>query len=255
MRPLCLSMSAFGPFAKQELINFQELGNNPLFLINGPTGAGKSTILDGICYALYGETTGNEREAKQMRCDRADSSVLTEVVLEFQLASARYRISRIPDQTRPKSRGEGFTEQKAQAYFYQLIDDSEQLIAGPKVTDVTNEVINLTGLSAEQFRQVMVLPQGKFRDLLLAKSEDREKIFEQLFQTYVYSKLQAALRDQANVLVNEIKEVQQQKKALLLASELQDEEQLHTELNAIETLLQDLESKKQQADVDLRRTG
>ena len=243
MRPIRLRMAAFGPFAGIEDIDFTELGVNPLFLINGPTGSGKSTILDAICFALYGETTGNEREAKQMRCDQADAAILTEVTLEFQLGSGVYRITRLPDQERPKARGEGVTEQKARAELYKLDGDKESLIVAPKITEATNEIINLTGLSAEQFRQVMVLPQGKFRDLLLAKSEERETIFQQLFQTHVYSTLQTRLRDQANALTNQLKEIQLQQKVLLETHELESSEQLQTELDSLAENLKGLEIK------------
>lgn len=102
MRPLSLSMSAFGPFASTQQLDFTALGTNPLFLINGPTGAGKTTLLDGICFALYGKTTGNEREGSQMRCDMADDSLLTEVTFSFQLGNSCYRIRRVPEQDRVK---------------------------------------------------------------------------------------------------------------------------------------------------------
>ena len=117
MKPLNLTLQAFGPFASRETIDFTRLGTNPLFLINGPTGAGKSSILDAICFALYGQTTGAEREPAQMRCDHADPSVLTEVILDFQLGETGYRVRRIPTQERPKSRGEGTTTQQAEAQW------------------------------------------------------------------------------------------------------------------------------------------
>ena len=94
MRPLTLDMTAFGPFAGKETIDFQKLGSSPLFLINGPTGSGKTTILDAICFALYGQTTGDEREGHQMRCDFAAPDVLTKVELTFELSGKRYRIDR-----------------------------------------------------------------------------------------------------------------------------------------------------------------
>lgn len=94
MTPLVLTMQAFGPFAAEESINFAQLGRNPLFLINGPTGAGKSSILDAICFALYGQTTGEERLGTQMRCDQAADTLLTEVTLDFYLRGESYRVRR-----------------------------------------------------------------------------------------------------------------------------------------------------------------
>jgi exonuclease SbcC len=166
MKPLKLTLQAFGPFSGKETIDFTQLGNNPLFLINGPTGAGKSSILDGICFALYGQSTGNERDAVNLRCDYSDRHLLTEVVLDFQLANETYRIRRIPTQEKPKNRGEGTTSQSAEAQLWHL-DGSAQgnLLVSKKVNEATQQIIDLIGLEVEQFRQVMVLPQGKFRDL------------------------------------------------------------------------------------------
>ncbi len=118
MTPLRLALTAFGPFAGTVTIDFAALGEAPLFLINGATGSGKTTILDGICFALYGETTGNERTASQMRCDHAEPSTLTEVEVEFALGAERYRLHRVPEQERPKARGEGFTRQTARATIW-----------------------------------------------------------------------------------------------------------------------------------------
>ncbi len=205
MRPVRLELTAFGPFAGTETLEFGRLGENPLFLINGPTGAGKTSILDAICYALYGETTSNERDAAQMRCHHAQPETLTEITLLFELGGTRYRIRRIPDQDRPKKSSVGTTRQQTEAQLYRIAaDGSEELLVARKVTDATQRVIELTGLSAEQFRQVMVLPQGKFRELLLASSSERETIFRQLFQTQVYSRLEELLRERANTLEREV---------------------------------------------------
>ncbi|MDW2083955.1 AAA family ATPase, partial [Vibrio sp. 1640] len=94
MKPIKLTMQAFGPFAKTETIDFEKLGSNALFLINGPTGSGKTSILDAICFALYGETTSNERQGIQMRCDLASPQLLTEVILDFSLHGKVYRVTR-----------------------------------------------------------------------------------------------------------------------------------------------------------------
>ncbi len=103
MKPISLTMQAFGPFAGTENITFSDLGESPLFLINGPTGSGKTTVLDAICYALYGSTTGNERDAREMRCQQSEADLLTEVTLEFSLGGSSYRIIRSPDQDRYSS--------------------------------------------------------------------------------------------------------------------------------------------------------
>ncbi|MGS0730176.1 AAA family ATPase, partial [Shewanella sp. 0m-11] len=134
MRPLTLEMSAFGPFASTQVTDFSALGSNPLFLINGPTGAGKTTLLDAICFALYGKTTGDEREGSQMRCDLAADSLLTEVTFSFALGDKQYRIRRVPEQQRAKKSGDGYTVQKPEAQLYRIDSDgSEHLLVASKV--------------------------------------------------------------------------------------------------------------------------
>lgn len=134
MQPLTLELNAFGPFAGTEFIDFSKLGDHPLFLINGPTGAGKSSLLDAICFALFGATTGAERDASQMRCDYADQNCLTEVTFTFRLGDTRYRIRRVPQQERPKSRGEGTTTQQSEAQLWrQRADENcEELLVSKK---------------------------------------------------------------------------------------------------------------------------
>ena len=198
MKPLKLTLQAFGPFAKTEHIDFSVLGTNPLFLINGPTGAGKSSILDAICFALYGQTTGAERDGAQMRCDNAAAELLTEVILDFSLGGKIYRIRRIPAQERPRTRGEGTTQQTPEAQLWILDGSAEgELLVAKKVNDATTKISELLGLNVEQFRQVIVLPQGKFRELLMANSKDREAIFSQLFQTHIYKRIEDLLKAQS----------------------------------------------------------
>lgn len=231
MRPLHLSITAFGPFPNTETIDFSILGENPLFLINGPTGSGKTTILDAICFALYGKTTGDEREAAQMRCDLAGEEILTEVTFTFELAGRRFRIRRVPEQQRPKARGEGTTTHGTEAQLYELrADDEEILIVSNKVTEANQEIETLTGLSVDQFRQVMVLPQGKFRELLLAPSMEREKIFSQLFQTGIYRRLEEALKAQAAEIRRERERQQQVSHGVLEGAGLESVKALEEEL-------------------------
>lgn len=234
MKPLKLTVQAFGPFAGTEHIKFDELGTNPLFLINGPTGAGKSSILDAICFALYGQTTGAERSASQMRCDFADIKLLTEVTLDFSLGEKSYRITRIPMQERAKSVGEGTTSQNSKATLWELDGtESNRLMVPSSVKDADTEVKGLIGLDVEQFRQVMVLPQGKFRELLLADSKDREKIFSQLFQTSIYKKIEDALKLQAAEIRKAVEEHRNKIKGILEGAEVNTEEEVSSTIELI----------------------
>ncbi len=235
MRPLTLTLSAFGPFPDTETIRFSDLGENPLFLINGPTGAGKTTLLDAICFALYGKTTGDEREGAQMRCDLSPPDILTEVIFAFELAGRRFRIRRVPEQQRPKAKGEGTTTQNPEAQLMELLPNGgERLIVAAKVSEATREIEGLTGLSVDQFRQVMVLPQGQFRQLLLADSSEREKIFGQLFQTRIYKQLEEHLKIRAAEIRRERERQQQLRQGILSGAEVESSEQLETELTSCE---------------------
>ncbi|AYO23034.1 SMC family ATPase [Vibrio owensii] len=278
MKPIKLTMQAFGPFAQTETIEFDKLGTNPLFLINGPTGSGKTSILDAICFALYGETTGNERQGIQMRCDMAAPTLLTEVTLEFSLHGKSYRVIRSPEQEAPKARGEGMTVRKHTAALYEITDE-EKLITS-KTTQVKTEVTNIIGLNETQFRQVMVLPQGKFRELLLATSKEREEIFGQLFQTDIYKKIEYALKDKASAIskakdefdnrirgalqvagVSSEVELTEQREALAsqFESVQKQEQESLAQLNAVKTELQKAEAlsnefkKREQAEIALKQ--
>ncbi len=248
MKPIKLSIQAFGPFAGTEKIDFTQLGSNPLFLINGPTGAGKTSILDAICFALYGQTTGNEREPAQMRCDYANEDLLTEVMLDFDLTGNSYRIRRIPMQERPKSRGEGTTTQQPEAQIWQLDGSPEgKLMVAKSVSDTTSEIRQLLGLDVEQFRQVMVLPQGKFRELLMADSREREKIFAQLFQTQIYKRIEDQLKINASEIKRSVEGHQNAIKGILHTAEVNTEEQITEELQLLKTELADALNNKEQA--------
>ena len=256
MRPLILEMRAFGPFADCQRIDFTELGDKPLFLINGPTGAGKTTILDAICFALYGKTTGNEREGSQMRCDNADDGLLTEVYFSFELGQKRYSIRRCPEQQRAKSRGEGFTLQKSEAELKRLLPDgTEELLVASKVTDANACIEELTGLDVDQFRQVMVLPQGKFRELLLADSKEREKIFSQLFQTHIYRRIEERLKQQALEIKAKARDLQSRRAGILETAGVESLEQLTAEIAALSPALAEAIGNKQKASEALAQSA
>ena len=197
MVPLYLHLQAFGPFAGEQKLDFTQLGSNPLFLINGPTGAGKSTLLDAICFALYGETTGGEKDPRSLRSDLADPATVARVVFGFRLGGKVYEIQRQPAQRVPKTRGSGLREIATEGTMLDLTDATPKVLVAKKAGQITDYVESLTGLKAEQFRKVMVLPQGKFRELLLETSLKREALFAQLFQTDVFRQIELQLQERA----------------------------------------------------------
>ncbi|GAB3114369.1 SMC family ATPase [Aestuariicella hydrocarbonica] len=261
MKPLTLTLQAFGPFAGREVIDFTRLGSNPLFLINGPTGAGKSSILDAICFALYGQTTGAEREAAEMRCDHAETSVLTEVCLEFSLGDKCYRIRRVPPQFRAKKSGEGTTKHNPEAQLWELAPSSEdtedgsnegRLLVSKNVTEATDYIKEIMGLDVEQFRQVMVLPQGKFRELLMADSKEREKIFGQLFQTNIYRRIEDRLKAQAAGIRQAVENHRNEIKGILQTAEVSSEQDVAAEAKTLKPLLLKATENKDAADQKLK---
>lgn len=245
MKPIKLTMQAFGPFAQTETIEFDKLGTNPLFLINGPTGSGKTSILDAICFALYGETTGNERQGIQMRCDMAAPTLLTEVTLEFSLHGKSYRVIRSPEQEAPKARGEGMTVRKHTAALYEITDEDKLITS--KTTQVKTEVTNIIGLNETQFRQVMVLPQGKFRELLLATSKEREEIFGQLFQTDIYKKIEYALKDKASAISKAKDEFDNQIRGALQVAGVSSEVELTEQREALSVQFESVQKQEQES--------
>ncbi|MGY2572485.1 AAA family ATPase [Vibrio sp. C8] len=256
MRPLRLSIQAFGPFAGKEVVDFTSLGASPLFLINGPTGAGKSSILDAICFALYGETTGSERTGDQMRCDYADAELITEIEFEFELAGRVYLVIRSPDQETPKKRGEGTTKKTHTATLVEIVDCEQKLLAN-RPNPVAKAMVDLIGLDVKQFRQVMVIPQGKFRELLVANSKEREQIFGQLFQTQIYTQIERALFEKAAGIRKEKDEFDNQIKGALNVVSVASEEELKEEQEKLKPELkqseQSYQSLQQQLDEAKKR--
>ncbi|GMQ48867.1 SMC family ATPase [Vibrio sp. 10N] len=246
MKPLTLTLQAFGPFSGVEHIDFRTLGDSPLFLINGPTGSGKSSILDAICYALYGETTGSERTGDQMRCDYADVKLLTTITFEFELAGVRYQITRSPDQEVPKQRGEGMTKKSHAAQLINL--DRDALIAN-KPKPVATAIQELIGLDVKQFRQVMVIPQGKFRELLTASSKEREAIFGQLFQTQIYTTIERVLFERAAGIRKAKEEFDNQIKGALDVASMESESQLSQKLVELAPVLEQAGKELKQAEI------
>ena len=195
MRPLKLTICAFGPYAGRTELDFETLGSSGLYLITGDTGAGKTTIFDAISYALFGEASGSSREPGMLRSKYAEPTAFTEVTLTFRYAGKEYTITRNPEYMRPKSKGEGLTKQTAGAT---LICPEGPPITKPK--EVNAAIREILGLDREQFSQVAMIAQGDFLKLLLADTKERQKIFRNIFHTNLYVELQDTLSRQANLV-------------------------------------------------------
>jgi DNA repair protein SbcC/Rad50 len=224
MRPHVVVMQAFGPYAQRQVIDFSQLAGRSFFLIHGPTGAGKTTILDAMTFALFGVTSGDERRADDMRSHHASTDTPTAVEFDFSIGAQRYLIHRSPEQQRPKQRGSGFTSQLKEATLWRLTPGAGQAAAsngepaasaghepaasadnaqgGRAVlatgwSRVTEKCEELLGFKAAQFRQVVLLPQGRFQELLRSESRQRQEILETLFQTQVYRRVEEELKARA----------------------------------------------------------
>lgn len=200
MKPLMLTMQAFGPYAERETVDFAAIDHG-LFLICGPTGSGKTTIFDAIKFALYGETSGEVREAREMRSDHAAPDVLTSVELVFEHAGHEYRVYRAPAQTRPKKRGEGTTEIKPEAFLEEITDG---VSLASRSDDVTARVIELLGIDARQFSRIVMIAQNDFAAVLNAKTKEREALFREIFGTQLYARIQDLLDERRRVLEDDM---------------------------------------------------
>lgn len=198
MRPNKLIMSAFGPYAGKVEVELDKLGENGLYLITGDTGAGKTTIFDAITYALFGEASGDNRETSMFRSKYAEPETPTEVELYFTCNNKDYYIKRNPEYDRPKSRGEGFTLEKANAELH--FPDGRVIT---KLKEVNNAVVEIIGIDRNQFTQIAMIAQGDFLKLLLASTDERKKILQKLFKTQSYYVLQEKLKSKSGKLGHE----------------------------------------------------
>ncbi|HWE96406.1 MAG TPA: SMC family ATPase [Tepidisphaeraceae bacterium] len=278
MKPLRLTVRAFGPYAAEQIFDFSELRGRSFFLIHGPTGAGKTSILDAICFALYGESTGPGRQGRQLRSDHADPAASTEVIFDFRLGDDDYRAHRSPEYDRPRKRGEGTVRQPPKATLWKRsaaadasaaealagsappndsvgsappnipvgaaeLSDAAATPAGadpgavglllapatPVKSDglqvvaegwakVNEYVERLMGFQADQFRQVVLLPQGQFQKLLVSNSADRQAILEALFQVEAYARIEQALKESAAGVREGIESARRGRAEILLAA-------------------------------------
>lgn len=204
MRPLKITMSAFGPYAGEVTLDMQKLGKSGIYLITGDTGAGKTTVFDAISYALYGEASGNYRENTTLRSKYASADTPTFVELEFEYNNKIYKINRNPEYPRPNKRGEGFTKQSANA---ELVMPDGSVIT--KIKEVSAKVEEIIGINKNQFSQIAMIAQGDFRKLLNCETNERSKIFRKIFKTEPYHNIEIKLSS----LFNELKRNREKEKS------------------------------------------
>ncbi|TCS04605.1 SMC family ATPase [Rhizobium sp. BK418] len=206
MRPLRLTLRAFGPYAGEQVIDFRDALSAGLFGIYGPTGSGKSSIFSAISFALFGEPARDDQDASTLRSDHAEPSCLTEVELIFELGATRYLVRRRPEQMRPAQRGGKETKEAHCAWLFDVTDipldeitpDNQGTpIAEKKVSEVRDELERRLGYGKEQFRQIVLLPQGRFEKFLAANTNDRLAILRDLFDVSLYKRLTQKMKDDA----------------------------------------------------------
>lgn len=208
MRTLLLEFQAFGPYKHKQTLDFTELGEESLFLITGPTGAGKTTIFDAICFSLYGKASGTDRDHDTLRSDFSNHDTETFVRFTFSVKDAAYRVLRKPKQWVPKRRGEGLKEEPATAVLETYIDGAF-VVTDSKINEVNDKIKAILGLDYDQFLKMIMIPQGEFRRLISENSQEREQILQKLFQTAKYAELQDYFKDKVREEAQQLTDLQQ----------------------------------------------
>ncbi|MSZ77163.1 MAG: AAA family ATPase, partial [Actinobacteria bacterium] len=194
MRLHSLEVTAFGPFPGTVAVDFDELSEAGLFLLSGATGAGKTSVLDAVCFALYGDVPGERGSAKRLRCDQAAPGTAPQVRLEATLSGRRFRIVRSPAWERPKRRGTGTTTQQASVTISERVGGEWQPLSS-RLDETGHLVSGLVGMNLTQFTQVAMLPQGRFQAFLRARSEERHQLLQQVFRTSRFEDVERWLRE------------------------------------------------------------
>ena len=207
MRPIRLTFQAFGSYPGIETVDFEALARRGLFVVSGPTGAGKTTVFDAMVYALYGALPGQRSSDGEPRSHHAAADVETMVTLDFEVDGSRYRVERSPQWERPKKRGAGTTTQPAKATLAKLVGEATETLATQSnlCTQACEDVI---GLGARQFQRVVLLPQGKFTEFLISTDDEREKLLRQLFGGDLYEQAVVWLKEQVRLLDAEVGETE-----------------------------------------------
>ena len=225
MRPLKLTMTGFGPYKEKTVIDMESLGRGGLYLITGDTGAGKTYIFDAITYALYGEMSGSGRDTRTVRSQYCGDGDITEVSLDFEYYGNIYSVTRNPEYMRKKARGDGFTKQTQDA---SLKCPDGSLITG--ATNVTSKIKDILGIDRGQFCNIVMIAQGEFRKVLNAGTDERQKLFRQIFDTSAYNRLSDELGRMSKATESEYKNVLSQIRHSLSGVECTFDEELSAEL-------------------------
>ncbi|APC65586.1 hypothetical protein AAV35_14175 [Salimicrobium jeotgali] len=237
-----LTIQAFGPYKHRQTISFEKLKQYPIFLITGPTGAGKTTVFDAICFALYGKASGSDRDQETLRSQLSRPEEKTFVSFTFRINNKTYALERAPKQIVAKQRGEGTKEEPARAELYFDPEGGRQLLAS-KVREVDQLVEDMLGLNYEQFRKMMMIPQGEFRKLISENSREREEVLRKIFDTSLYMDVTERLKQKRAGLEGEITKSRDRAKDILARLYLDEEELPEHPADAVSRIQQDIDGK------------
>ena len=249
MKPIKLTLQAFGPYAGQEEIDFRDVTKSGIFGIYGPTGSGKSTIFSAISFALFGEPARKDQQPASLRSDHAPANLVTRVEFIFELGPKRFLIRREPDQERPRQRGEGMTTSSHHAWLFDATgldvdkiseENTGSVLAEKKVSKVREKIQELVGYGPEQFKQTILLPQGQFETFLAANTDNRKRILRELFDVSIFTNFTAKLKEDAQQA-----EIRVRDKLRLSDQQLNDKG--FESLDALETAIVDAEAQLTEA--------
>jgi len=198
MRINSLRFQAIGPFPGEHFIDFDQLGDSALFLIDGPTGAGKSTIIDAITYAIYGEMAGSQSDAGRMRSMHAGPATQSWVELVFSNQNGTYKVKRAPSYFRAAKRGGGVTKEDPSIKVEEQLPNGGWKDLGFQWQSATAKLTEIVGLKREQFAQTVVLPQGEFANFLRASTATRQELLEKIFNTQLYKRVADDLKEKSD---------------------------------------------------------